>query len=117
MCKILLFCHQCIILLHLHQCSNCSKLMKFLLLLVFDNELCFKKNNILDLRQVLLKFPKYDMLQNSNQSHYKHNVFGNNFICLTYGIDILLEVVHGCPPKSLTYNDMVHLYHSQFALI
>jgi hypothetical protein len=62
----------------------------------------FKKNNILDLQHVLLKFPKYDMLQNSNQSLYKHNVFGNNFICLTNANDILLEVVNDHPPKSLT---------------
>jgi hypothetical protein len=76
--------------------------MKFLLPLVFNNGLCSKKNNILDLQHVLLKFPKYDMLQNSNQSHYKHNVFGNNFMCLIDGNDILLEVVHDRPPKSLT---------------
>ncbi len=55
----------------------------------------------MDLQHVLLKFPKYDMLQNSNQSHYKHNAFGNIFLRLTYGNDILLEVVHDRPPKSL----------------
>jgi hypothetical protein len=42
----------------------------------------------MDLQHVLLKFPKYDMLQNSNQSHYKHNVFCNNFLCLIDGNDI-----------------------------
>ncbi len=76
--------------------------MKFLLLLVLDKGLCSKKNNILDLPHVLLKFPKYDALQNSNQLHYIHNVFGNNFLCLTAGNDILLEVVHDRPPKLLT---------------
>jgi uncharacterized protein (DUF2249 family) len=57
------------------------------------------------------------MLQNSNQSHYKHNDFGNNFMCLTNGNDILLEVVNDHPPKSLIWNDMIHLYHSQFAIV
>jgi hypothetical protein len=75
--------------------------MKFLLPLVLNNGLCSKKNNILDLQHVLLKFPKYDTLHNSNQLHYKHNVFANNFLCLTDGNDILLEVVHDHPPKSL----------------
>jgi hypothetical protein len=60
-----------------------------------------KKNNILDLQHVLLKFPKYDMLQNSNQLHYKHNAFSNIFLCPIDGNDILLEVVHDHPPKSL----------------
>jgi hypothetical protein len=76
--------------------------MKFLLLLVLDNELCLEKNNILDLQHVLLKFPKYDTSQNSNQLHYKHNAFSNNFLCLIDGNDILLEIVHDRPPKSLT---------------
>jgi hypothetical protein len=58
-----------------------------------------KNNNILDLQHALLKFPKYDISQNSNQSHYKHNVFGNNFLGLTDGNDILLEVMHDRPPK------------------
>jgi hypothetical protein len=71
-------------------------------MLVLNNGLCSKNNNILDLQHVLLKFPKYDMLQNSNQSHSKHNVFGNNFLCFTDGNDIVLEVVHDRPPKSLT---------------
>jgi hypothetical protein len=61
-----------------------------------------KKNNIQGLQHVLLKFPKYDMSQNSNKLHYKHNAFGDNFLCLTDGNDILLEVVHDRPPKSLT---------------
>jgi hypothetical protein len=76
--------------------------MNFFLLLVLDNRLCFLKNNILDLQHVLLKFPKYDMLQIFNQSHYKHNDFSNNFLGLTNGNDILLKVVHDRPPKSLT---------------
>jgi len=75
--------------------------MKFLFLLVFNNGLCFKKIYIINLQHVLLKFPKYDMLQNSNQSHHKHNVFGNNFLCLIDGNDILLEIMHDHPPKSL----------------
>jgi hypothetical protein len=55
--------------------------MNVFLPLVLDNGLCSKKNNILDLQHVLLKFPNYDMLQNSNQSHYKHNAFSNIFLC------------------------------------
>jgi hypothetical protein len=61
-----------------------------------------KKNNILDLQHVLLKFPMYDTLQNSNQSHYKHNFLAIIFLCLTNGNDILLEFMHDCPPKSVT---------------
>jgi hypothetical protein len=61
--------------------------------------LCYIYIYILDLQHVLFKFPKYDTLQNSNQSHYKHNVSGNNFLCLIDGNDILLEVVHDRSPK------------------
>jgi len=56
---------------------------------------------ILNLQHVQLKISKYGMLQNSNKSHHKHNIFDNIFLCLTYGNDILLEVVHDHPPKSL----------------
>jgi hypothetical protein len=41
------------------------------------------------------------MLQNSNQLHYKYNVFDNIFLCITDGNDILLEVMHDRPPESL----------------
>jgi hypothetical protein len=61
-----------------------------------------KKRTIFWIFNILLKFPKHDMFQNSNQSHYIHNAFGNNILCLTDGNDILLEVVHDRRPKSLT---------------
>jgi hypothetical protein len=78
--------------------------MNFFLLLVFDNRLyyiIYVYIYILNLQHVQLKISKYGMLQNSNKSHHKHNIFDNIFLCLTYGNDILLEVVHDHPPKSL----------------
>jgi hypothetical protein len=49
----------------------------------------------------LIEVFKIWSLQNSNQSHYKHNFFDDNFMCLTDGNDIMLEVLHVRPPKSL----------------
>jgi len=66
--------------------------MKFLLSLVLDNKLCSKNKNILDLQHCKILINRIK----------KHNAFGNNFMCLIDGNDILLEVVNDHPPKSLT---------------